>query len=486
MFSGTGSTQPKQRETGRPAMTTQQYNNSPYFFLGYAPQQTILPQQTDQRKVFSHQVHHLTTNVPAPTGQHLQPYPRHFKEHNEQQPVQHHGRRTTISNLYPEIMTIIFCKLEMRDKGRVAQVCSSWRDAVYAKRCWKGIEAKLHLRKASKSVFSSLIKRGIRRVHVLSLRRHLKDVVSCLPNLESLNLSGTYNINDSVIVSAFQLMQPNLKVLNLSLCKQVTDESLKRISMSLTNLEVLEVQGCGNITDAGLAVIGWGLKKLKSLNIRSCWHVSDHGIDALVNQGETNATTTSCLQSLGLQDCQQLTDEALKFIADGIPALECINLSFCVSITDAGLKHLSQMQNLRALNLSTCENVTDLGLAYLCEGSAHSLRALDLSFCAKIGDTGLEYVAQSMFHLRSLNLSACKITDDGLTKVVHATQELENLQIGQCVAITDKSVDVFAEKLQNLRAIDIYGCNKITPLGLAIIEKLPKLEQLGRGIWSKR
>lgn len=97
---------------------------------------------------------------------------------------------THISCLYPEILAIIFSMLEVRDRGRAAQVCLSWREAAYHRSVWRRCEPKLHLRRANPSLFPSLVRRGIRRVQILSLRRSLRDVIQGLPNLESLDLSG--------------------------------------------------------------------------------------------------------------------------------------------------------------------------------------------------------------------------------------------------------------------------------------------------------
>lgn len=85
--------------------------------------------------------------------------------------------KTNISCLYPEILAIIFSYLDVKDKGKVAQVCTTWRDAAYHKSVWRGVEAKLHLRRANPSLFASLVRRGIKRVQVLSLRRSLRDVI---------------------------------------------------------------------------------------------------------------------------------------------------------------------------------------------------------------------------------------------------------------------------------------------------------------------
>lgn len=436
-----------------------QHNNSPR----YQPYQRL------------HQPQHFHT--PVQQLQCLQAKVAMEEEEEEEQQVETDPDKTHISCLYPEILAIIFSYLDVRDKGRVAQVCTAWRDAAYHKSVWRGVEAKLHLRRASSSLFASLVKRGIKRVQVLSLRRSLRDVVQGIPNLESLNLSGCYNITDVGISHAFISEAPSLTQLNLSLCKQLTDNSLSRIAQFLKNLEVLELGGCCHVTNTGLVLIAWGLKKLKRLNLRSCWQVSDQGIGHL-------AMGNQSLEYLGLQDCQRLSDEALKH-ATGLTSLKSINLSFCVSITDSGLKHLAKMESLRELNLRSCDNISDIGMAYLAEGGSQ-ISSLDVSFCDKIGDQALIHISQGLFHLRSLSLSACQISDEGLERIANTLHDLETLNIGQCSRVTDKGLNTIAEGLTRLKCIDLYGCTRITTIGLERIMKLPQLSVLNLGLWHVR
>ncbi|XP_035775952.1 F-box/LRR-repeat protein 14-like [Anopheles albimanus] len=392
---------------------------------------------------------------------------------------------THIGHLYPEILAMIFERLSVRDRGRAAQVCTVWRDAAYSKSCWRGVEATLHLRRPSPTLFGSLVKRGIKRVQILSVRRALKDIVTGVPNLESLNLSGCYNITDVAIGNAFAGDLPNLKVLDLSLCKQVTDSSLGRITQHLKNIEVLELGGCSNITNTGLLLISWGLKKLRRLNLRSCWHISDHGIGHLAGLSKETADGTPALEFLGLQDCQRLSDEALRHIALGLSSLQSINLSFCVSVTDSGLKHLARMSCLKELNLRACDNISDIGMAYLTEGCS-AIATLDVSFCDKVADQAMVHISQGLFQLRSLSLSACQITDEGLSRIAKSLHDLETLNIGQCSRITDRGLETIAEELVNLRAIDLYGCTRLTPAALRKIGQLPRLSKVNLGLWHVR
>ncbi|KAL0112885.1 hypothetical protein PUN28_012262 [Cardiocondyla obscurior] len=392
---------------------------------------------------------------------------------------------THVSSLYPEILALIFSYLDVRDKGRAAQVCTAWRDAAYYRSVWRGVEARLHLRKQAPALFASLVRRGVKRVQVLSLRRGLSDVLKGVPNLEALNLSGCYNITDIGITNAFSQEYPSLTELNLSLCKQVTDASLSRIAQYLKNLEHLELGGCCNITNTGLLLIAWGLKKLKRLDLRSCWHVSDIGIAHLAGLNRETADGNLALEHLSLQDCQRLSDEALRHVSLGLTTLKSINLSFCVCITDSGVKHLARMSSLRELNLRSCDNISDIGMAYLAEGGSR-ITSLDVSFCDKIGDQALVHISQGLFNLKSLSLSACQISDEGICKIAKTLHDLETLNIGQCSRLTDRGLHTVAESMKNLKCIDLYGCTKITTSGLERIMKLPQLSTLNLGLWHVR
>ncbi|XP_049794999.1 F-box/LRR-repeat protein 14-like [Schistocerca nitens] len=235
----------------------------------------------------------------------------HHHHHQQSQQQQHaqqvvagapDGSQTHVSCLYREILALVFGYLDVRDKGRAALVCTSWRDAAYHKSVWRGVVAKLLLRPANTSLFASLVRRVIRRVQVLSLRRSLRDVVQGVPNIESLNLSSCYNVTDIGLSHAFVAEVPSLTHLDLSLCKQVTDTSLGRIAQCLKNLESLELGGCCIVTNTGLLLTARGLRHLRRLNLRSCWHISDQDISYLAGLNRYIAEGNLALEYLGLQE----------------------------------------------------------------------------------------------------------------------------------------------------------------------------------------
>lgn len=82
--------------------------------------------------------------------------------------IWHERPKPSIHTLHPEIWTIIFENLNLRDKGRVAQTCRFFRDIMYSKSVWKGEVARLHLKKrlCSDVLLKCLTRRGIKSVQV--------------------------------------------------------------------------------------------------------------------------------------------------------------------------------------------------------------------------------------------------------------------------------------------------------------------------------
>jgi len=402
---------------------------------------------------------------------------------------------TTIHHVLPECLAHVFSFLDVASKGRAAQVSRRWRDVCYEKRVWRGIEAKLHLKRANPTLFPSLVRRGIRSVQVLSLRRSLRELVNGLPNMESLNLSGCYNLTDAALDAAFCREVPSLKQLNLSLCKDVSESSLAKIAHHCKALESLDLSGCTRVNNGALFFISH-MRRMRQLSLRSCREVGDVGLQHLAG-GARDAGLHS-LQSLSLQDCQKVTDEGLKHLASGLKALESINLSFCVSVTDTGLKSLARLPSLAALNLRSCDNISDIGVGFLASSSSSadeeaganaSLKRLDASFCANVTDSAARHVASGLQNLRSLSLAGCPVGDEGLVRLAGGLPKLEELNVAQCKRLTDAGVSTLAERnavcRSTLRRVDLYGCANVTKSAVAKVRAMPAVRDVNLQLYSE-
>ena len=358
-------------------------------------------------------------------------------------------------------------------------MCRRWNNICNTKNIWRGCEAKLHVGGlySTSSCLYSLQRRGITRVQVLSVRKSLRELVSGLNSLAAtlahLNLSGCYSLTDHGLSGLLGQDLPALTTINLSLCKEVTDRSLGRVFTHCPNLMTLDLGGCTGVTNAGLLLLAHSLPKLQQLSLRSCWQLSDAGVAHLAGlpagpQPEEQQQRRQ-LETLNLQDCQKLTDLSLRYIAQGLH-IKSLNLSFCANISDSGMKSVAKMRSLADLNLRSCDNISDIGVGYLAEASV-GLQSLDVSFCERVSDRAMIHIAAGLFNLRSLSMAACKITDEGLCKISKTLVDLRTLNIGQCVQVSNISLEQMGASLLNLRRIDLYGCAQVTQEGLACLSE---------------
>lgn len=363
----------------------------------------------------------------------------------------------------------------------------------------------------------------------MSFERGIVEVTTKIKNLERLTLTGCWNLTDEHLMAALSFTMPSLTELGLGMCKGISDNGFFEISENLPNLELLDLGGCHKITDITLETIRDNLRKLKKLNLRSCKYITDTGIFRLCsprfnqentlntsipsNHHESNCSyrhknvrnerclnhvcfngcncdstseysdCLSTLELLDLHDCQTLTDDSLRSISCGLKNLKILNLSFCVGISDMGLKYLSSLSQLKEINLRSCNSISDVGLRYLSE-SDMQLENLDISFCEKIGDIGMDHISQGLQSLHDLSLNSCSITDRGLIKLSQNLTQLKTLKIGQCNKITDEGIFAVADNCRKLESIDLYGCTRLTAAGYQKILDLPELKYANTDLWQ--
>jgi F-box/leucine-rich repeat protein 14 len=198
---------------------------------------------------------------------------------------------------------------------------------------------------------------------------------------------GCYNITDGVLEDAFfpeggssSAPLSHLSSLNLAMCKRITDEGFAAVAAACPALERLDLGGCTRLTNDTLRVMAASRMRnsLRWLNLRSCWLITDAGVGFLTGSvGTTVKTTTeglddddeddvtdaatttgmTALEELILQDCQEVSDAALRMLQEGsgggsgrrhIPPLRRLNLSFCANITDSGLRCVGRMASLES------------------------------------------------------------------------------------------------------------------------------------------
>lgn len=168
-----------------------------------------------------------------------------------------------------------------------------------------------------------------------------------------------------------------LKSLTIFFCEQITDDGAKHLK-GLTTLEKLSLTNTG-VGDAGVAELK-GLKSLKELHAAGSIRMTDKATETIGEFADLERLTLpSTITEKGVKNLAglkklkmlyvggaNLTDAAIKDIADGMPDLESLELGAGLgsSITDASVPHLTKLKKLKQLGLWGSK-ITDDGLKAL-------------------------------------------------------------------------------------------------------------------------
>ncbi|NRB41396.1 MAG: hypothetical protein HRU20_23475 [Pseudomonadales bacterium] len=242
--------------------------------------------------------------------------------------------------------------------------------------------------------------------------QHLAEVAN-IPKLHSLSLRGA-PLNVSV-TDIFRILAgaKELRRLDLTMVKGVTDESLGQI-VGLSALEDLSLDNCGSVTNLGLEEVA-KLKNLRSLNLVST----------------------------------QVDDDGMYFLKHATN-LESLNLNF-TRVDGQGLLHLAELPKLTSINIQRNRSTADM--------TRMNLSALGRGFSA----------------LRRLSVGGNHITDANVASLTSLTnlQSLTFHTIG-FTQITDDGVAMLSN-LSDLRELRIDGSVNVTNIGVAHLAKLKKL-----------
>ncbi|MDP2435007.1 MAG: hypothetical protein Q8P67_04640 [archaeon] len=309
------------------------------------------------------------------------------------------------------------------------------------------------------------------------------------PNLVKLNLRGIFHLSGSFIPALFSGC-PSLAKLRLDLCKDISEDhiiallppppprrpvqrpssSFKPLSLQLRNLQL---SGMKNLSDRGLSALASLCPQLEVLNLAGLRYISDAGI----------LTLARCCPKLGninLSLCGQLTDRSLPALIERCcPSLRYLTLHGTGAGQDtlqAIAQHCSQ---LVALSLFGLRGVTNQAVAEaVCANT--SLRHLDVSNILNLSDDCVAQIALSCPNLASFYAIACGgLTDDGLSHIVCNCPDLSWMNLNGCTKISNRLLSLMARTSRYLTYFSLSGCILISDPGFLLIGRgCPLLKSL--------
>ena len=350
--------------------------------------------------------------------------------------------------------------------------------------------------------------------------------VAYLTGLNTLNLDGA-NISTRglkyliVLKSLMRLKPPNglndsgmiligklrlLKVLYIGENNSVTDAGLKRLS-NLKSLEILVLNSV-RMTDKGLVVL-CDVPLLRHLIIRGNF-TSDAALylkdvpslkslridmPRFDDRGMENISHLTQLENLSTHWVEDTTDRGIAYLKN-MPSLKCLDIGHAkltdramldlnkiptlehlhlpnVGLTDEGLKHIGQLQNLRHLwvGCSSISPLTDESLRYV--GQLKNLEVLSIGG-AGLSDEAMKHIAK-LTNLKRLSISrANQLTNKGLAELAEL-ESLTNFSLGSDTRMSISGLKSL-NLLKNLKVLslrDIYQDNSVLDIsGLTKLERL--------------
>lgn len=183
--------------------------------------------------------------------------------------------------------------------------------------------------------------------------------------------------------------------------------------------------------------------------------------------------------------------------AAGKPVVS-VDLGFCKTLTDDGLKNLKGFKNVKHMSLFFNEQLTDKGMAHV--GALTTLEKLMLGNTG-VGDAGIAEL-KGLTKLKSLAVTGCgRVTDksaatiSGFTELTELTlpytytdkgvtglvglKKVTVLYVGGAV-LSDVAVKHIAETMPDLRDLNLttFGGTEITDSAVPYFAKLTKLKVL--------
>ncbi|KAI3827555.1 hypothetical protein L1987_01632 [Smallanthus sonchifolius] len=158
--------------------------------------------------------------------------------------------------------------------------------------------------------------------------------------------------------------------------RHCSDLSLSLVAQRCPNLEVLSIKSCPNVTDDSMIKLASGCPKLKELDISYCYEISHESL-LVLGRKSTNITVLKrnlmnwldpsehigIVPTSYLNACPQDGDSEAAAIGNFMPQILHLELRFS-KLSARGLALISQgCKDLEYLDLSGCMNVTSRDIA---------------------------------------------------------------------------------------------------------------------------
>lgn len=315
----------------------------------------------------------------------------------------------------------------------------------------------------TRNIFLKLTSQRQNSVVVSGASLHRSHRMAFFSDLQEVNFSCCWRIDEGDIIRWLQLSSPSLRVLKFSNCSQLKVSILDQLS-----------EACPLIKAVDLSVdVSPVAQKISVLQIS---HEQYLGSQTFSNWKMWSQSKLSNLTNLSLKGRTDVTDDDLIKIGVLSHSLSVLNLNGCISLTDYGIgRLLSSCKQLRSLHAAwtsfgqhsikelLSDSANHNNSRILDHGSdldsSSSLVELDLAGCKGIDHTLLIKCMMSACSLSYLSLRDTHFDDEGL----HAFKgtSLEELDVSETL-VSGRALAYIIARNTGLKVLKVRGCKLLS------------------------
>jgi F-box and leucine-rich repeat protein GRR1 len=234
-------------------------------------------------------------------------------------------------------------------------------------------------------------------------------------------LNGVNQVTDKSIISFAENCRALLEI-DLHDCRLVTNASVNSLLRgTLRNLRELRLAHCVLVNDGAFMGLPEHLTfdSLRILDLTACENVTDDSVERIVNSAPR-------LRNLVLAKCRLITDRAVLAICKLGKNLHYVHLGHCSGITDGAVIQLIKSCNrIRYIDLACCNRLTDTSVQQL--ATLPKLRRIGLVKCQSITNRSIFALARPRVPGNPLGISSLERVH--LSYCIHLTMEVRRRQL---------------------------------------------------------
>ena len=277
--------------------------------------------------------------------------------------------------------------------------------------------------------------------------RQFLDQVEIIKGVKIVTLIGDSSTADK-IVETLVLERAELDSVEI-INSECTDTTL-RLLIHNSNIKIVRLSGENIIGDYLVPPSCTTDSVIEDLNLSGCRNLSSSGIAGLLKQiGKT-------LKMLNLSDTS-VSFSDLESLPSSFPVLEELNLSWCSSLTDAGIMGFLNKTGatLKILNLRGTEVSLSNIVSLTC--NFPRLEKLNLSWCSNLTEVGIMgFLSKTGETLKTLDLSTTGVSFSNVGSLTCSFPVLSELSLLYCRNLTKVGTKAFLNKTgENLKILNI-------------------------------